>query len=328
MNKSLRNDIVYSFLALSLIVSFEVTGLLYLRKLPFSRINVINTTTLEDIYWNPVLARGNSYRSPSGIDYFIVGPHYDILPDIRSVISEEMPNLENNNSTLMKAIKLRKWVRSKIEFGHPLTQYEMFDYHKSFELMDSGKGLCDAFSILFVGAALSMDIPTRLVHLTTTGGPGAGGHYVVEVWIRELNKWVMIDVLYNCRYEIDGMPLSALEIHNAYFINHVKPTIVRDSSKTLPDPNKNSGALKSLYKHIQIINRTDLDEYGIAWFDKKLKFINWVDAVSPPLGRMEKILRLLLCIVLPVSGAIVFAIFIFLVLKTAIVQRFFKNLQK
>ena len=172
------------------------------------------------------------------------------------------------------------------------------------------KGLCDAFSVLFVGAALSMDIPARLVHLTTTGGPGAKGHYVVEVWIRELNKWVMMDVLYNCRYEIDDMPLSALEIHNAYFINHVKPTIVRDSSKTPPDPNKNSDGLKGLYKHMQIINRTDLGEYGIAWFDKKLKFINWVDNVSPPLGRMEEFLRPVLFIILPISGGISFIILV------------------
>lgn len=49
-------------------------------------------------------------------------------------------------------------------------------------------------------------------------GPGTqadGRHHGVnEVWVNALCKWVVVDAKYDLHYELDGMPLSALEIRD------------------------------------------------------------------------------------------------------------------
>lgn len=48
---------------------------------------------------------------------------------------------------------------------------------------------------------------------------GEGHHAINEVWLNSLHKWFMIDAKYECHFEKNGVPLSALEIRDEYFKN-------------------------------------------------------------------------------------------------------------
>jgi len=70
---------------------------------------------------------------------------------------------------------------------------------------------------------------------------GKNGHHgVCEVWVNEFKKWVLIDAHFDIHYEINGIPLSAYEIHRAAIENR---TAEVDHSKgpdgQLVDPYEN-----------------------------------------------------------------------------------------
>jgi len=45
-------------------------------------------------------------------------------------------------------------------------------------------------------------------------GPLSGSHGMNEVWINDLQKWVLFDAEFDAHYEKSGLPLSAVEIRN------------------------------------------------------------------------------------------------------------------
>src|SRR5207247_7783335 len=51
----------------------------------------------------------------------------------------------------------------------------------------------------------------RYVELENRSG---AGHFAVEAWCNELGKWVLLDPLNAAIYVRDGVPLSAVEIHD------------------------------------------------------------------------------------------------------------------
>lgn len=56
-------------------------------------------------------------------------------------------------------------------------------------------------------------------------GPLSGAHGMNEIWINDLGKWVLFDAEYDAHYEIDGVPLSALEIRNAMWKDEGKDVV-------------------------------------------------------------------------------------------------------
>ncbi len=53
------------------------------------------------------------------------------------------------------------------------------------------------------------------VDVDYTRKPKGGHHAVNEVWCNELCKWVALDCKYDIHFERDGVPQSALELHEA-----------------------------------------------------------------------------------------------------------------
>jgi hypothetical protein len=50
-------------------------------------------------------------------------------------------------------------------------------------------------------------------------GFAEGHHGINEIWLNTFNKWFLSDAKYNYHFEKDGIPLSALEIRDAYLNN-------------------------------------------------------------------------------------------------------------
>lgn len=107
-------------------------------------------------------------------------------------------------------IILRNWIKNTIQRGRP----KDIDYN--FNAIDilarAGKGetfFCSEYSTVFVQCALSLGFQARYVGLFK-------GHAVAEVWSNQFAKWIVMDVDNNLHYEMDGEPLSALELHRAF----------------------------------------------------------------------------------------------------------------
>jgi hypothetical protein len=280
---------------LSVLVSIEAGGLWYLKYLPYSRIDVVNTERREDLYWNPRQSPDGWFRSPGGILHYLVKENYPSLRNYRKIVPEKLN--PGKFVQVEEVVRLRQWVRDQFRYESYLSGYGMFDYEKTISLrkQERGGGICDAFVTFFVGSALSVGIPARVVHLQSKDWQG---HYISEVWVDELGKWIAVDVLLNALYYLDGKPVSALEGHLSYRDprKRGKLKMVRNGSTTQPN---NFGVILERFANISVVNRTDFKEYGIPFFGKKLQFVHFADNQTPRLGRQERILRPITLILLP-----------------------------
>ena len=75
-------------------------------------------------------------------------------------------------------------------------------------------GACRRFGYVLAGALLSVEIPARLVSLQAFLKDGLG-HIMVEAWIEELNKWVLVDATADTMFIVDGEYASLLELRRA-----------------------------------------------------------------------------------------------------------------
>ena len=66
--------------------------------------------------------------------------------------------------------------------------------------------------------AAAVGLPTRRVHVDTdhTRAEPSTGHAIVEVWLNDPGQWAVFDAMYDCHYEKDGRPLSAVEIRDEH----------------------------------------------------------------------------------------------------------------
>lgn len=114
------------------------------------------------------------------------------------------------SSEFDKIVALSDWLRKIIPRGDP----ERISYNfNTLEILSGKKNgctfSCSGYSIAFVQCALSLGLTARYVGLFK-------GHVVSEVWSNEFAKWIVMDVYNNVHYEIGGIPLNAIELHELW----------------------------------------------------------------------------------------------------------------
>jgi len=75
-------------------------------------------------------------------------------------------------------------------------------------------GACRRFGYILAGALVSVGIPARLVSLQAFFTDGLG-HIMVEAWIDDLNKWILVDPTTDTMFLVDGRYASLLELRKA-----------------------------------------------------------------------------------------------------------------
>lgn len=293
--------------ALLAMIAVEVLGLVYLKRLPFSRITVLNYDVESDLYWHPQPGMRSEFTDSRGVTHVIVEPDYGVLrrygDDLKTELGDDLAAAATD---LDRAVLLRRWARDQYEFSDAAGKVRMFDYDALRQgRLEPGGVLCDGFATLLVGAALSRGLPARLVHLNTTGGVDSEGHYVAEIYLRAIEQWVVQDPANNCYYADrgTGAPLSALDLHRLARQNLAKVEArVERGGATTPligiDPDR-------YYRHFQIVNRTDLDRYRLHLFGPKLLFLNWVGDGAAAVGQKEAVLRVAFLFVWPACCLVV-----------------------
>jgi hypothetical protein len=122
--------------------------------------------------------------------------------------------LDNSTSQITELATLNDWVRR--QWIHGTNGPVNLQHFNAIDIIENArKGAqywCQIASMVFTQTALSMGYQGRLLSLSLD--KGEPGHAVTEVWVDDLNKWVVFDTDFNLYY-IDkfGSPLSALELH-------------------------------------------------------------------------------------------------------------------
>lgn len=111
---------------------------------------------------------------------------------------------------------LCSWANSQFAMGAP-DPYPPWDANAALEMIRSGRtgGYCAQYAVVFVQACAAMGWPARYLDIKPLDPKDGYGHITVEVWSNQFNRWVVLDPTMDATFELDGRPLSALEVHEA-----------------------------------------------------------------------------------------------------------------
>lgn len=110
---------------------------------------------------------------------------------------------------------LRDWVHSQW-LGWQSSTYPYCPPWDPIEILETtkgnwGYGMCTHYAATLVGCAAALGYPARSVIVDH--------HCLAEIWSDELGKWILEDAgpsrEFDATYERDGIPLNALEVHEA-----------------------------------------------------------------------------------------------------------------
>ncbi|OIO01877.1 MAG: hypothetical protein COX65_02410 [Elusimicrobia bacterium CG_4_10_14_0_2_um_filter_56_8] len=114
---------------------------------------------------------------------------------------------------LEKASRLRAWAAGMKWAKNYPDPYPPWDALTLLDWIRSGKtgGHCGQRGIVFGQACQALGIPVRYADLAAKDN--AGGHFTVEVYIKELGKWIVMDPTFNYSFKEKDKFLSGREVH-------------------------------------------------------------------------------------------------------------------
>ncbi len=122
--------------------------------------------------------------------------------------------VKEGESEFQKQLILKNWVRQRWSIGEPNNVSYNFNALDILERAQKGeKFFCSEYATTYVQALAALGMTARYVGLFK-------GHVVVEVWSNEFDKWIVMEPSFNIHYEFSGVPLNALELHNAWVNNN------------------------------------------------------------------------------------------------------------
>jgi len=84
------------------------------------------------------------------------------------------------------------------------------------EAQKGGRFICREYAIVMAGVAAAYGMPARVVNLMPREvETRSEAHSAAEVWLDEFGKWVLADGQYGAIGELDGVPLSGIELQAA-----------------------------------------------------------------------------------------------------------------
>ncbi len=191
--------------------------------------------------------------------------------------------IEEGRDELARMQALCDWVNSQWEQSSPVP-YPPWDANRVLEMIRSGEtgGFCAQYSVVLVQSFLALGWQARYIDIAPEGKRTGSGHFTVEAWSNQLDKWFVLDPFYDCRFEKEGMPLSALEIHRALARGEEDSIdVVRGQGE---NAHKNSSASEETiieqYYHISFDIRTDHLSRPFNSWDRRDGYISWKDALT------------------------------------------------
>lgn len=189
--------------------------------------------------------------------------------------------------------RVKDWVAAQWPTGTP-DPYPPWNALIILDWIRAGKtgGFCGQYAQVFLQSLATLGFTARYVEIGSVENPYA--HYVTEVWSNDFDKWVLMDPDYNVHFERAGVPISALEMHDALLddtLGDVQPVLgdVRDGhSSPSMWPKQTAEFYYYLRYHLKADHLTSPDEPPFARFDDMIEFddsrtVRWeLSRVSSP----------------------------------------------
>ena len=123
---------------------------------------------------------------------------------------EEMKKESRSELELIQRIS--DWANKQWGHMQPLP-YPTWDAHDILDKVEEGDAFwCTFKAALFVQLCNATGLSGRILGINPRH---SAAHTVTEVYCNEYRKWMLVDPWYNCYFERDGVPLSALEFHDS-----------------------------------------------------------------------------------------------------------------
>jgi len=162
---------------------------------------------------------------------------------------------------------LKRWVRSRWDHGWSLSFNTVQDALDILHEADRGEKFnCSFYNRVFVAGARALGWVARPVGIDVRdmGFPrghnvGNVGHSVPEIWSDQYRKWIILDPDLNLHYERDGVPLSALEIHDAWLSHEAEAVVVVPEEPAFVVPHgENPDLVKQLMPDMDHFNAAEV----------------------------------------------------------------------
>jgi hypothetical protein len=197
-------------IAVAMLVLASVSGL-ELRRLGFARTKVCNVSDRRVI-------------DASELPGFV--RQTSTAPGLLQFRKRTAPVVAGTTDDISKVIALLHWVRRQEDdeqfYGKPgVAPQRMIDDTEDPEkyLDEQKKGLrsaCRRFAYILTGALLAEGLNARFVALSEGFNlPTSKTHYVVEVWVSKLHKWVVVDPTFDAFVLVKGSMASIVEVQAA-----------------------------------------------------------------------------------------------------------------
>ncbi|MFA6472651.1 MAG: transglutaminase-like domain-containing protein [Candidatus Latescibacterota bacterium] len=122
----------------------------------------------------------------------------------------EMIGKSKNDLDLI--VQISDWANKQWGHTQPLP-YPSWDAHEILDRVETGDAFwCTFKADLFVQACNAAGLTARILGINPFN---EAAHTVAEVYNNDLRKWMLVDAWMNFWAEKDGVPMSALEVHNA-----------------------------------------------------------------------------------------------------------------
>jgi hypothetical protein len=176
-------------------------------------------------------------------------------------------------------LSVKDWAAGQWPAGNP-NPYPPWDALIVLDWIRAGTtgGFCAQYSQLLLQSLAALGFRARYVEIGAIENPYA--HYVVEVWSPDHGKWVLMDADYNLHFERNGVPLSALDIHDALLdstavdLDVVRGT-VREGHST---PDAWSLRTAELYYYVRYhLKANHISEPDEPPFDRYNDMVGWSD---------------------------------------------------
>lgn len=181
-------------------------------------------------------------------------------------------------------LKLRDWVAAQFPHTSP-DPYPPWDALIILDEIRAGRtgGFCGQYSQVLLQALASLGIPARYLEIGTARNPI--NHFPIEVWSNDFGKWVLLDADFNLHYERNGLPLSAVEVHDAYVSGQASTvTIVAGTpAPGHPSPSDLPERTFELYYYLRYALKADhVSQPYEAAFDRFNDAIEFLDERTTP----------------------------------------------
>lgn len=183
-----------------------------------------------------------------------------------------------------KMLALKEWVAAQFPEGSPVP----YPPWNSIDILDWIRrgvtgGFCGQYSQVLLQSMASLGMTARYVELGSAKIPNE--HFIVEAWSNEFGKWIALDADYNLYFERGGIPMSALEVHEALVTSRLGDVSVvkgafRDGH---PDPGTWPKGTAEVYYYVRYhLKANHLSAPEEPAFDRFNDMIEWADERTVP----------------------------------------------